>query len=212
MKLQLAALAIVAIFAVSAYLAWQELRRQQADLQTKLATTQQQLQAADAREETRKAELQQQLAQLTQQEKKVQSPQQVLKALPALLPLPKPLTIDQEPPAAPCSGRSLDRPCKSASDTSRVAPEAPEPKVSLPPEDLKPLYDFALQCNACQEQLAAAQANLKDEKTKTQALGRERDDALRAAKGGSVLQRVARAAKWFVLGAAAGALAAKASR
>ena len=53
---------------------------------------------------------------------------------------------------------------------------------------------------------------MNDEKAETQTLGRERDDALRAAKGGSVLQRVARAAKWFVLGAAAGALAAKASR
>ena len=81
--------------------------------------------------------------------------------------------------------------------------------VRLPAEDLKPLYDFALECKACQDKLAAAQADLKDEKSKTLALSRERDDALRAARGGSVIQRVARAAKWFAIGAAAGAVAAK---
>jgi len=57
--------------------------------------------------------------------------------------------------------------------------------------------------------LATAQANLKDEQTKTQALSRERDAALQAARGGSVLRRVVRAAKWFVIGAAAGAVAAR---
>ena len=51
-------------------------------------------------------------------------------------------------------------------------------------------------------QLAAAQANLKDEQTKTQALSRERDTALKAARGGSLFRRVVRAAKWFVIGAA----------
>ena len=62
-----------------------------------------------------------------------------------------------------------------------------------------------------QVKLGAAQADLADEKVKSQALGRERDDALRAAKGGSVLRRIARAAKWFAIGAAAGAIAAKAA-
>jgi hypothetical protein len=78
--------------------------------------------------------------------------------------------------------------------------------VQLPPEDLKPLYDFAVNCRECQAQLAAAQSNL-DEQTKTRALSRERDAALQAAHGGSVLRRVVRAAKWFVIGAAAGAVA-----
>ena len=84
--------------------------------------------------------------------------------------------------------------------------------ADFPAADLKPLYDFALDCKACQAQLAAAQGDLKDEQDKEKALGRERDDALRAAKGGSVLRRVARAAKWFAIGAAAGAIAAKVAR
>ena len=81
--------------------------------------------------------------------------------------------------------------------------------LTLPVKDLKPLYDFATDCKACKVQLTAAQADLKDEKTKTAALGTERDAALRAARGGSVLRRVARAAKWFAIGAAVGAAAAK---
>jgi len=44
---------------------------------------------------------------------------------------------------------------------------------------------------------------------KTVSLSRERDDALQVAKGGSALRRVMRAAKWFVVGAAVGAAAAK---
>ena len=80
----------------------------------------------------------------------------------------------------------------------------------LPLADLKPLYDFTLDCQACQSKLAAAQSDLTDERAKTATLTRERNEAVRAAKGGSTLRRMARAAKWFALGAAAGAIAATA--
>lgn len=83
-------------------------------------------------------------------------------------------------------------------------------QVVLPEQDLRPLYDFTLDCKACQAKLAASQADLVDEKLKTATLARERDAALKAVKGGSMLRRVARAAKWFAIGAAAGAFAAKA--
>lgn len=125
------------------------------------------------------------------------TPEQVVKVLPELLSVPKPLEL--EPQTTP------------ATDKGKAAAALP-PKVELPAEDLKPLYDYALGCKACQAELAAEQADLKDEQAKTQALGRERDAALRAARGGSVLRRVARAAKWFVIGAAAGAVAAKCAR
>jgi hypothetical protein len=55
------------------------------------------------------------------------------------------------------------------------------------------------------------QGDLIDEKSKTYALTKERDQALKIARGGSVLRRIARAAKWFAIGAAAGAVAAKAA-
>ena len=87
-----------------------------------------------------------------------------------------------------------------------------EPSGVIPIEDLKPLYDFALDCKACQAKLTAAQANLTDERAKTAALTRERNEAVRVAKGGSLLRRIARNAKWLAIGAAAGAIAAKAHR
>jgi hypothetical protein len=86
------------------------------------------------------------------------------------------------------------------------------PGARIPPEDLKPLYDFAVGCRACQAELAVAQANLKDEQGKTAAVGKERDSALQLARGGSVLKRVMRAAKWFAIGFGVGAVAVKVAR
>jgi hypothetical protein len=74
---------------------------------------------------------------------------------------------------------------------------------------LKPLYDFTIDCKACQAKLAAAQGDLTDERKKTAALTHERDDVVRMAKGGSAWRKIGRAAKWFLIGAAAGAVAAK---
>jgi hypothetical protein len=83
-------------------------------------------------------------------------------------------------------------------------------QAALPVADLKPLYDFAIDCKICQAKLAAAQADLTDEHAKTAVLTQERNEAVKAAKGGSLLRRIGRNAKWLALGAAAGALAAKA--
>jgi hypothetical protein len=135
----------------------------------------------------------------------------VVAALPDVITLPVPITIDPEPPASPpSSGQAGGGPYTGKSGANAL--DGVQPKVNFPAADLKPLYDFAADCKACQAKLGAAQADLADEKVKSQALGRERDDALRAAKGGSVLRRIARAAKWFAIGAAAGALAAKGAR
>ena len=97
-------------------------------------------------------------------------------------------------------------------DTTNSKPSAKtlEPSAVIPAGDLKPLYDFTLDCKACQARLAAAQADLIDERAKAAVLARERDEAVPAAKGGSLLRRIARNAKWLAIGAAAGAIAAKA--
>jgi hypothetical protein len=87
-----------------------------------------------------------------------------------------------------------------------------EPSGVIPAADLKPLYDFTLDCKACQAKLAAAQADLTDERAKTAVLIRERDEAVHVAKGGSLLRRIARNAQWLAIGAAAGAIAARAHR
>jgi len=97
----------------------------------------------------------------------------------------------------------------SGSATSAHEAKQSESQAVLPAEDLKPLYDFTIDCKACQARLTAAQTDLTDEKTKTAALTKERDHALQIARGGSPFRRIARAAKWLLIGAAAGAIAAK---
>jgi DNA repair exonuclease SbcCD ATPase subunit len=171
--------------------------RAHAQLQDQLKTAQQALTEANTRQETRNTALQQQISTLQKRQKAIQKPADILQALPQVLPLPEPLVLEQ-PQRSPVDKAS-----------AKSKPDTPSSRVILPVEDLKPLYDSAIACKECQVELAASQANLKDEQAKTIAMSRERDDALRVAKGGSVLRRVARAAKWFLIGAAAGAVAAK---
>jgi hypothetical protein len=208
--IKLAALIVVVVLAACVFVAWRDARKEQMALQVELKTTQQALAEATARQATREAAMNDLVAGLKKKEAAVQKPAQVVAALPDVITLPVPITIDPERPASPSSGQTEGGPYKGNSATSDV--DGVQPKVNFPAADLKPLYDFAVDCKACQAKLGAAQADLADEKVKSQALGRERDDALKAAKGGSVFRRIARAAKWFAIGAAAGAIAAKAAR
>jgi len=192
--IKLAAVVVVAVLAATVFVAWRDARKEQAALQSQLKTTQQALAEATARQATRDAAVSELVAGLKKKEAAVQKPAQVVAALPEVITLPAPITI--EPATTPAQQR----------------PDGVQHKVNFPVADLKPLYDFAADCKSCQAKLGAAQADLADEKVKSQGLGRERDDALRAAKGGSVLRRITRAAKWFAIGAVAGAIAAKARR
>ena len=204
--LRVAAAAVGLAVVLCLFAAWRDVRQQQAELQAQLKNAQQEVQAADAREQGRKVELDKELTAIARQRKAVSSPQQVIQALPGILPLPKPLVVSQD--ATVEVPRRHNPGVQDENAASKNGPTA-QPTVQLPAEDLKPLYDYALGCKACQEELAAARADLKDEKVKSATLGRERDDALRVSRGGSVIQRMVRAAKWFVIGAAAGAVAAK---
>lgn len=203
--IKLAALLVVVALAASVFVAWRGARKQQMALQAELKTTQQALAEATTRQASRDAAVNDLAAALKKKESTVQKPAQVVAALPDLITLPAPITIEEAP-------LSPDKSTGKGQPASSNVPDAIQPKVNFPAQDLKPLYDFAADCKACQVKLGAAQADLADEKLKSQALSRERDDALRAAKGGSVLRRIARAAKWFAIGAAAGAIAAKAAR
>ena len=218
--------AVVAVaLGVSMLVAWRDARMQQASLQAELKSTQQALADATARQTSRDAALGTLLAQLKKSKAEVQNPEQVIAALPQVLPLPQAITLDGGTMAgsngagsagestAPGSGSKAPATVGGRYNGKDAAGGAGNSaSAEFPAADLKPLYDFAVDCKSCQAQLAAARGDLKDEQAKEQALGRERDDALRAAKGGSVLRRVARAAKWFAIGAAAGAIAAKAAR
>jgi hypothetical protein len=193
--LHAAELALATVLAVALYFSWRADQRDRAQLASELVATKQLLTAADARQHDRDTQLQRTLLTLSTEKRKVVTPNQILRSLPSIIPLTVPITLQATPPAS----------------TAPNAPKPIAPGAIIPAQDLKPLYDFSLDCQACQAKLSAAQNNLADEQKKTAALTHERDDALRIAKGGSVLRRITRAAKWFAIGAAAGAIAAKAA-
>ena len=209
------------ILCIAFIYSWLAERRDRDRLDAELAATKQLLSAANNRQHDRDAQLNQTLAALSSEKRAVRSPAQILRDLPHQLPLPAPITL-QSPTTTPTTtnvatpgappgevGRAAPSPA-SPSEVARdpdLKPSAPD--ALIPSEDLKPLYDFVLDCKACQARLGALQSDLADEKSKTAALTKERDEALQVARGGSDLRRIRRAAKWFVIGAATGAIAAK---
>jgi len=189
--IRLAELTFAFLLALVVYFSWRADRRDRDQLAAELAATKQLLSAADARQHDRDAQLAQTLASLAAEKRTIVTPAQIVRELPSQISLPSPIVL-QSPPASPNS-------------------PSPQTNAVIPAEDLKPLYDFTIDCKACQSKLAAAQGDLADERKKTTALTHERDDALRIARGGSAWRRIGRAAKWFLIGAAAGAAAAKAA-
>jgi hypothetical protein len=179
-------------------LEWRSDRQDRARLQDQLNQAEQSLQHASASQADRDKQLSATLAQLNDLKSTVKTQQQILAKLPAILPLPKPIL----PPA--------DDVKLAGAQSKPDSPVANAPVgATLPTEDLKPLYDFAIDCRTCQAKLAVVTSDLADEKTKTEALSRERDAALKLAKGGSLRQRFGRALKWFAIGAAVGIIASK---
>jgi hypothetical protein len=186
-----ATLLVAVILCVAAFYAWRADQRDRAQLAAELAATKQLLTAAAARQHDRDAQLAQTLATLAAEKRTIVTPAQIVRELPGQISLPSPIVLQSTP----------------------ALPDSPTPKTNavIPTEDLKPLYDFTLNCKACQAKLSAAQGDLSDERKKTTALTHERDDALRIARGGSAWRRIGRAAKWLLIGAAAGAIAAQAT-
>jgi type II secretory pathway pseudopilin PulG len=216
--LKLAAAVVAAALCVALMQSWRADQRDRAQLAAELAATKQLLAAADARQRDRDTQLAQTLSALAAEKRTVVTPAQIIRNLPNEIPLPAPITLQADHNASSV-GATLGSPATNAGDTP-VGGASPAPTsrkkpaldgALLPAQDLKPLYDFALDCKACQAKLSAAQGDLTDEKAKTAALTKERDEALKIARGGSMRRRMVRAAKWFLIGAAAGAVAAKAA-
>lgn len=189
-----AALLVALVLGVALIQAWRADQRDRAQLAAELAATKQLLAAADARQHERDAQLTQTLATLAAEKRTIVTPAQIIRDLPRELPLPAPITLQSAPATQAIPGQ----------------PPASPTQAVIPAEDLKPLYDFTLDCKACQSKLADAQGNLADEQKKTAALTLERDGAVRIARGGSAWRRIGRAAKWFIIGAAAGAVLSRA--
>ena len=201
--------AFLMLLAVAVIVSWRADRRDRTQLAGELASTKKALADADIRQHERDTQLAQTLSALANLKRTIVTPAQIVRELPREIPLPTPITLQSTTaPNSPATQIPVGQ------DLNSSAPSVTDGKLSqavIPAQDLKPLYDFALECKACQAKLTAAQSDLTDERTKTAALAQERDDALRIARGGTIWRRVARAAKWFAIGAAAGAIAAKAA-
>jgi hypothetical protein len=196
--------------ALAFLVAWRANRRDRAQLASELAATKQVLAAASAGQHDRDAQLSKTLSALSAQKRKVKTPAQIVRELPREIGLPAPIVLQSVGVSASIPNPTDKHPAPDA--THPDSEKRVEAQAAIPAQDLKPLYDFTIDCKACQARLSAARADLTDEKTKTTALTKERDHALQIARGGSPFRRIARATKWFLIGAAAGALAAKSVR
>ena len=181
--------------------AWFEQRDDRAQMTATIASQNSIIAAAEKREQDRAQRLADTLKQIANLKATVETPQQVIREIPQFLPpLPEPLqTTAAQATTLPAASGAPGTPAKSG----EVAP----PDVRVPAADLKPLFDYVQDCRACQAKLAAAQKDAQDQQTKTDALTKERDAAVKAAKGGSVWTRTVRAAKWVAIGFAVGYVA-----
>jgi hypothetical protein len=216
LSIRTAAIALGGLVTVALFAAWRADRRDRAQLAADLATAKQALTQADARQHQRDAQLQQALAAIATQKRTVTTPVQIIRALPKAIPLPRPITLERATPTDQAQkghpvAHASEREALDSTPSSQSTSREPSSQVVLPADDLKPIYDFALDCQACRAKLAAAQGDLSDERAKSATLAKERDEAVRVAKGGSGLRRLARATKWFLIGAAAGLIASHAA-
>jgi Tfp pilus assembly protein PilN len=123
----------------------------------------------------------------------VQTPEQVAKALPALLP-DLSLPLEQ---ITPEQAKALD-----ALDVPELAVHAGD--IVLPAIDAKQVYDAAVDCKANAARLSACEMTVANDQALIDAKdGLIRDQAT-ALKGGTKWQRVKSAAKWTLVGIAGG--------
>lgn len=122
------------------------------------------------------------------------TPAQIAAWIPKQLPVPQPITFTV--PAATAQNPS------------------PGATASIPAADLPALRDTVEKCQECSAKLSTAQADLASRaqqaalaQQQIEALKTERDEAVKASKGGGFWSRVRRSVKWAAIGAGIGAAA-----
>ena len=166
------------------------------------ALTQMQAQIG-AQEQARKQtqdELKVKLEDIERVKQRVVTVHDVAQALPKFVDLPVPPV--EVAPLAP-----VPVPAQPAPNGRSALPDAPPTQHSIngtiqnglfiPAEDTKSLFDKLADCAACQAQTDADRATIAD-------LTRERDSAVRAAKGGGFWRRLLHDSKTLAIGALAG--------
>jgi hypothetical protein len=170
--------------------AWRSARHDSQQLAKTLSAQNTVIQQAVDREKQRDTQLAAALATIQTQKRAVRTPQQAAQQLPTILP-PLPLPVSIHDP-------NLSTPLPPG--------QIPAATVSIPQPDLVPLYDALQDCRANADQNGSLKKDLSDEKTRSAALLHERDAAVAVSHGGTFLVRLKRAAKWFAIGAATGAV------
>ena len=209
------AVSVAIVAGVIGFRSWLDERDQRLQLATTLASQNSIIAAAGKREQDRAQQLADTLKQIADLKASVQTPQQVIREIPRYLPpLPQPLETIAPGAASAANAVPGARPAQSAQQgtgatgtgtgTSQL-PSAPD--VRVPSADLKPLFDYVQDCRACQTKLTASQQDAADDRAQIDALTKERDTAVKAAKGGSVWTRTLRVVKWVAIGFGVGYLA-----
>ena len=167
--IKFAGLAVILVLTVVDVTAWRAEQRDRAQLASELASTKKLLADADARQHDRDAQLTQTLAELVKEKQTITTPIQIVRELSKEIPLPAPITLqtDQNKPASNAKESPNTNSHNSSESTGYgLASNSQSAPAVIPQQDLKPLYDFALDCKACQEKLAAAQSDLPTRKPK----------------------------------------------
>jgi hypothetical protein len=186
--LVIATLAILVLGALGVE-SWRAARAAAKQLAATVATQKNLLDQASARETQRDAAVAKTVATINRAKAAVKTPAQAAAQIPQILrELPVPLMLNLPAPDA--------------------ANPNPAATATIPAADLQPIYNAIQDCRACEDKLAAAEADLADERTKESALITERNAAISAAKGNTFRSKLKSSAKWLLLGAALGATAA----
>jgi hypothetical protein len=223
-KLELLAIGLVALASLAGLDAWRSSRKQQAQLQATLNEQQAVISEADKREAERHQSLNTALAEIARIKKQTHTSQQVVTELPKYIPLPQPIRFENSGASHEQVGHSDQSTTSTGLATSSIRSSHENEQISaalagnanaktsssarelaeMPSSDLKPLFDFVQDCRVCQVQLQNAQKDKTDNSIEMEALSRQRDAAVKAVKGRSLLSSLRRNFIWFAVGAVVG--------
>jgi hypothetical protein len=191
-RAEILAIAIPAVL-LSAFMAfagygWLQEHDARVKAETQTGQQQKQIEGLHQQQLATQAALAQKLASLEQSRRAPATAKQIVGDAASLLPgLPVPLQVqtapkDPELPNAP-----------------------PAQSVVIPEADFKSIRDAQVTCQENAAKLASCQTLGEESKQQLQLTGQQRDEWKTAAKGGSIWHRAVSAAKWFAVGAGAGA-------
>lgn len=192
------AIAAALVLGLLAAHSWLAARDAVAQLTATITAQKKLIDQATQREAQRDATAAKAVKSITQAKAAVRTPAQAAAQIAKVLSGPLPQGLPQ-----------LPQPLKLALPDPAPDDPAPAATATIPAADLQPIYEDIQTCRICQTKLSAATADLTDERAKNAALTAERNAATKAIRGGTFWTQLKNSAKWLIIGAAAGALAAK---